>query len=99
MPSGDIECFDGLSRALVHHSGAHLVSVGYALAPEQKFPEGLEDAYAATQWVQQHAADFGADPDQIAVAGECAEQQCTPCGICTVKNVVPEMPIQIGRLY
>ena len=41
-----------------------------SLAPEHKFPEGLEDAYAATQWAQQHAADFGANPDQIAVAGE-----------------------------
>lgn len=46
------------------------MSVGYSLAPEHKFPEGLEDAYAATSWASEHAADFGADPSRIAVAGE-----------------------------
>ena len=68
--AGDLDLFDALCRALVHHSRAHVVSVGYKLAPEHQFPEGLEDAYAATCWVQQHAAEFGADPSRIAVAGE-----------------------------
>lgn len=48
-----------------------MVSVGYKLAPEHQFPEGLEDAYAATCWASQYAAEFGADPSCIAVAGEC----------------------------
>ena len=47
------------------------MSVGYSLGPERKFPEGLEDAYAATLWASEHAADFGADSSCIAVAGEC----------------------------
>ncbi len=63
--------FDALCRALVHHSRVHVMSVGYKLSPEHKFPEGLEDAYAATCWASQHAADFGADATRIAVAGEC----------------------------
>ena len=70
LSAGDLDLFDALCRALVHHSSAHVVSVGYKLAPEHQFPEGLEDAYAATCWVQQHAAEFGADPSRIAVAGE-----------------------------
>lgn len=68
--AGDIDVFDALCRALVHHSGAHVVSVGYSLAPEHKFPEGLQDAYAAICWASDHSADFGADPSRIAVAGE-----------------------------
>ena len=68
--AGDINVFDALCRALVHHSGAHVVSVGYSLAPEHKFPEGLQDAYAATCWASDHSADFGADPSRITVAGE-----------------------------
>ena len=63
--------FDALCRALAHHSRVHVVSVGYSLAPEHKFPEGLEDAYAATLWASEHAADFGADSSRLAVAGEC----------------------------
>ena len=69
---GDLDVFDPLCRALAHHSGLHIVSVGYKLSPEHKFPEGLEDAYSATVWVSQHAADFGADPDRIAVGGDSA---------------------------
>ena len=67
--TGDLDVFDALCRALAHHCRAHVVSVGYSLAPEHKFPEGLEDAYAATLWASEHAADFGADPSRIAVAG------------------------------
>lgn len=70
--TGDIDVFDALCRALVHHSGAHVVSVGYSLAPEHKFPEGLQDAYAAICWASDHSADFGADPSRIAVAGDSA---------------------------
>ncbi|KAL0049256.1 hypothetical protein WJX82_009847 [Trebouxia sp. C0006] len=70
--TGDLDVFDALCRALAHHSRVHVVSVGYSLAPEHNFPEGLEDAYAATLWASEHAADFGADPSRIAVAGDSA---------------------------
>ena len=70
--AGDFDIFDPLCRALAHHSGIHVVSVGYKLAPEHKFPEGLEDAYSATMWVAQHAAEFGADPSRLAVGGDSA---------------------------
>ena len=71
--------FDALCRALAHHSRVHVVSVGYSLAPERKFPEGLEDAYAATLWASEHAADLGADPSRIAVAGECTAVTAYGC--------------------
>ena len=76
----------------MHHSGAHLVSVGYALAPEHKFPEGLEDAYAATCWAAQNAASYGADPDCIAVAGECTGSEAcflTYFHMLTAKHMPP----------
>ena len=71
--------FDALCRALAHHSRVHVVSVGYSLAPEHNFPEGLEDANAATLWASEHAADFGADPSRIAVAGECTAVTAYGC--------------------
>ena len=70
--AGDLDVFDPLCRALAHHSGIHVVSVGYKLAPKHKFPEGLKDAYSATVWVAQHAAEFGADPSRLAVGGDSA---------------------------
>jgi len=57
---------------LADGAGAIVVSVGYRLAPEHRFPAAPDDAYAALCWVAEHATDWGADPRRIAVAGDSA---------------------------
>src|SRR5262249_51860074 len=42
------------------------------LAPKDKYPAALEDAYAATRWVAEHASTLGGDPQRIAVGGDGA---------------------------
>jgi acetyl esterase len=69
---GSVGLMDNMARELAHGSGATVVSVEYRLAPEHPYPAGLDDCDHVTQWVRTHAADFGADPAQIVVAGESA---------------------------
>lgn len=60
------------ARMLAHGTGADVLSVEYRLAPEHPFPAAHDDALAAWRYVVHHAADWGADPRRIVVAGESA---------------------------
>ena len=69
---GDLDTHHGFCHALAKTSGCLVVSVGYRLAPEHRYPAALEDAYAATNWVAENSDAIQADPDRLAVGGDSA---------------------------
>ena len=69
---GSLDTHDPLCRRLANRSGAIIVSVNYRLAPEHRYPAGVEDASAALDWVAANAAALGGDAKRLAVSGDSA---------------------------
>ncbi|XP_048111719.1 arylacetamide deacetylase-like 4 isoform X1 [Alosa alosa] len=69
--SGSIDTSDEVCRYIAIKSETTVVSVGYRLAPEHRYPTQLDDCEAATCHFLSVAADsFGVDPCRVAVGGD-----------------------------
>lgn len=71
---GSLNTHDHVARALADATQAVVVAVDYRLAPEHAFPAGLDDCYAAVEWIARHGRDpgneIGWDGHTLAVAGD-----------------------------
>jgi acetyl esterase len=67
-----LDSHDGLCRRLAQAGGFLVASVDYRLAPEHKFPAGLEDCIAAVRWLAAHGRDWGIDTERLAIGGDSA---------------------------
>jgi acetyl esterase len=71
---GSLNTHDHVARELANATGCTVVSVGYRLAPENRFPAGLTDCYAVVRWVAEHGREAGGgigwDGQTLAVAGD-----------------------------
>jgi acetyl esterase/lipase len=61
-----------LAAELAVGSGAAVLFVEYALAPEAKYPVQIEQCYAVARWVTEQGESHGLDASRIAVAGDSA---------------------------
>lgn len=69
--SGDKHDYAFVGRAFAE-LGYVTVLPDYTHTHEKPYPAFMEDAAAALAWVREHIAEFGGDPDRIAVAGHSA---------------------------
>ena len=69
---GDLESEHPRCLTMAAEGEAVSVGVDYRLAPENPFPAGVEDCYAALQWVVDNATDLKIDPAKITIGGGSA---------------------------
>jgi acetyl esterase len=67
---GDPATHDRLTREVAVGVGAAVFFVDYDRSPETRFPVALEQAYAATLYVAEHASELRVDATRLAVMGE-----------------------------
>jgi acetyl esterase len=67
---GDLETSHAACSVIAAVAGCAVLSVDYRLAPEHRFPAGLEDVAAAWRWACDAAEQFGSRPGPAAIGGE-----------------------------
>jgi acetyl esterase len=67
---GDKETHERLDRELANAVNAAIVFVSYTPAPDAHYPTQNEEAYTALEWAALNAAEFGGDPDRLALVGD-----------------------------
>ena len=70
--TGDIESYDSLCRKIANTSRSTVISVGYRLAPENKFPTWSNDSFEAFKWVRANSDKLKIDGSKIVVSGDSA---------------------------
>lgn len=94
---GSIATHDVLCRTLSHLAHCAVLSVGYRLAPQHKFPVAHDDAWDAVQWVAAQGASMGLDTTRIAVGGDSAGG--TLAAACALQARVCALPLALQLLF
>ncbi len=70
--TGNIDSYDGVCSDMSKLTGHRVVSVDYRLAPEYRFPCGLEDCYTVAKEIFLNSDLFNVKPENIILIGDSA---------------------------
>jgi len=68
----NVDTHDRMVREYAAAGQVAAVSVDYALSPEAKFPQALEECAAVVRWVAEHGTEWGLDGSRILLGGDSA---------------------------
>ncbi len=94
---GSIATHDVLCRTLSHLAHCAVLSVGYRLAPQFRFPVAHDDAWDAVQWVARKGAGLGLDAGRLAVGGDSAGG--TLAAACAIEARRVGLPLRLQLLF
>lgn len=93
---GDYPTHKRLVRDLVVESGYAAVFVNYTPSPEAKYPQAVNENYAATKWVAVHGDEIDVDGTRLAVVGNSAGGNMTAAvSLKALENHGPEIKVQV----
>jgi acetyl esterase len=69
---GNIDSYTKVCSNMAKQTGHIVISVDYRLAPEHRFPAGLEDCYTVTKEIFENAALFDVKKEDITLIGDSA---------------------------
>jgi acetyl esterase len=92
---GDLEDYDSLCCALANRSRCRVVSIGYRLAPEHKYPAALEDVERGLRWIFTNAASLSTDASMIGVVADSAGANLAAV---VAQSSQPSLPIRAFAL-
>ncbi|CEL28598.1 MULTISPECIES: alpha/beta hydrolase [Pseudomonas] len=91
---GSLDSHDGVCREFCRRTPCAVLSVGYRLAPEHRFPTALEDGEDALSWLAENAAGLGLDTSRVAFGGDSAG--ATLATVLAVQAVVQPSTVAIA---
>ena len=93
---GDYPTHKRLVRDLVVSSEYAAVFVHYTLSPEARYPQAINEIYAATKWVSEHGNEINVDGKNMAAVGNSAGGNMTAALCMMAKdNGGPAIKLQI----
>lgn len=95
----NIEVYASSAKILADQVGAVVISVGFRLAPEHKFPTAHNDAYAAYLWEIKNASSIKGDPKKIALVGESAGGNLVVATAMKARDAGVMLPKAIVTIY
>ena len=88
---GSPETHAAIPSGLAAESGAVVLSVDYALAPEHKFPEPLDECVAVVEAIAKRSAELGIDPASLLLAGDSAGGNLALASALDLRNRHPDL--------